>query len=260
MGKAEIVTFVILTNILLLVFISVLILLLFQYRKRKMLHEKEKQAIEDQHKLEILNNELHVQKQVMQFIGGELHDSVTQKLTLASIYSQRIEFENHGNKISESIKKISFIINDSLIELRDLSRTLTEARLQQRSLADLLEVECSRINDTQICKSELNVNFEGKMSIAVKSTLLRILQEFIQNSLKHSGCNHISINLQDTGTALHINAADNGKGFDMLSVKATGIGLNNMQRRAMSIDSSFELVSKPGEGTAITMIIDHNNL
>ena len=94
MGTSEITIFIFLINIILLIFITSSIIFVLQYRKRKLLYEQEKTQIEELHKLDLLNKLLQVQQQTMQFIGREIHDSVAQKLTLASIYSQQLEFKN----------------------------------------------------------------------------------------------------------------------------------------------------------------------
>src|SRR6185436_9531091 len=103
MGQTEIIIFIVLANIILLIFITGIIVFVFQYRKRKLLHEREKIFLEKQHKLDLLNSQLQVQSQTMQFIGQEIHDSVAQKLTLASIYTQQLEFENADTPLNEKI-------------------------------------------------------------------------------------------------------------------------------------------------------------
>ncbi|HET6993534.1 MAG TPA: ATP-binding protein [Chitinophagaceae bacterium] len=260
MGETEIKIYVALIGAIVLVFIIGIILFIFQYRKRKLVYEKEKALIEEQHKLELLNNQLLIQQQTMQFIGSEIHDSVTQKLTLASIYSQKLEFENQQPVNSEKLQQISRIINDSLTELRDLSKTLTDNRLQHVSLTDLLATECERVNDTGICRASLENNFNRPINIAAKSFLFRVIQEFIQNSLKHSGCKTITINLEDGTNGLNLTISDDGKGFDPHSVRPGGIGLANMKRRISLIGGRFDLISRPGEGTRLQLFIDNSNL
>lgn len=260
MGKTETITFIILLNIILLVFISGIIVFVFQYRKRKVIYAKEKSLTEQLHKAELLNTQLKSQQQTMQFIGSEIHDSVAQKLTLASIYSQKLEFENQVPAIGDKLNKISGIINDSLTELRDLSKTLTDNRMQDTSLSSLITLECERVNDTGVCKAVLQSDFNTEISVTVKSFLLRIVQEFIQNSLKHAGCNNINIHLTGTENGLILKASDDGKGFDSENKDFKGIGLNNMKRRINLIGGVAELHSKPGIGTSLELSISNEKL
>jgi signal transduction histidine kinase len=260
MGQTEIITFIVLLNVILLIFIFGIIIFVFQYRRRKVLYEKEKALIEQQHRAEILNTQLKIQLQTMQFIGREIHDSVAQKLTLASIYSQKLEFENQVPEISPKLSRISGILNDSLTELRDLSKTLTDNRIQDTDLVVLLRTECERVNDTGICKAVLAADFDQKISVTVKSFLLRIVQEFIQNSLKHARCDRINIYLESNAGGLSLRASDDGNGFDSSNTDFKGIGLNNMKRRIHLIGGIFNLQSEPGKGTSLELTISNEKL
>lgn len=260
MGQTEVVIFIVLVSIIVLIFVIGIILFVIQYRKRKMIHEQEKEAIDRAHKLELLNNQLKVQQQTMQFIGSEIHDSVAQKLTLASIYSQKLEFENKAPAIGENIRQISTIINDSLVELRELSRSLTIHHIQDAALTTLLREECDKVNSTGTCKMLLEAEFDDMVSMTVKSFLLRVLQEFIQNSLKHSGCSVIKVEIKKTSEGLLIFASDNGRGFDSSHVLSSGIGLNNMQRRMRLIGGRFDLQTAPGKGTQVKLFIENKKL
>jgi signal transduction histidine kinase len=260
MGQAEIKIFIILIAVILLIFIIGIIIFIFQYRKRKLLHGREKASIEKQHKLDLLNNQLQIQQQTMQFIGSEIHDSVAQKLTLASIYSQKLEFENKYPGALDMLGKISSIINDSLSELRELAKTLTNTSIQHTGFTELLRIELDRINDSGICRMELESDFNREISITVKSFLLRVIQEFIQNSLKHSGCSRINIAVADLPGWLSVKASDNGQGFDSENLQSDGIGLKNMKRRVHLVGGIFNLQSEPGKGTSLQLFIDNKNL
>jgi signal transduction histidine kinase len=255
MGQGEIKLFVVLMGITVLVFIIGIIIFIFQYRERKLLYKKEKDKIEEQHRADLLHTQLEIQQQTMQFIGREIHDSVTQKLTLASIYTQRLEFGNKFPGMQDQLKGISKIINDSLVELRDLSMTLTNSRLDNTDLSELLLQECERVNDTGACKATLVATESIPMNITVKSFLLRTIQEFIQNSLKHSGCRQINIQLKRDNDGLRLTACDDGLGFDINTVQGRGIGLNNMRRRIQLLGGLFNLQSGPGKGTELQIII-----
>jgi signal transduction histidine kinase len=252
--------FIILVNVVILILIVGIIIFIFQYRKRKMIHEKEKIVIEEKHKLDLLNTQLHAQEQTMQFIGREIHDSVAQKLTLATIYTQKLEYENQFPALADKLKRISGVINDSLEELRELSRTLADNKMHETSLTDLLSFECGRVNDTGICKATTESNFNREISVTVKSFLLRVVQEFIQNSLKHSESSLISIRLKEVTEGLILEASDNGKGFDSSNVQSRGIGLSNMKRRIHLIGGLFNLQSEPGKGTQLQITIPQKNL
>jgi signal transduction histidine kinase len=260
MGQAEIKIFIVLSAVIVLIFIAGIIMFVFQYRKRRVVHEEEKLVIEKQHKLELLNTQLETRQQTMQFIGSELHDSVAQKLTLASIYSQKLEFENPESPLINKLNAINHIINDSLGELRDLSKTLVSTSLQDTDLPQLLQQECDRINDTGLCKCSFICDFSFEISVTAKSFIFRVVQEFVQNSLKHSGCRSITIELIKNNDLLRLTLTDDGKGFEVENSNSMGIGLHNMKRRIKAIGGSFEMISTPNSFTMLNMIVPLSNI
>ena len=223
--------------------------------------KKEKWQIQDRHRTELFNNKLEIKQQTLQFIGRELHDNVGQKLTLAAIYAQQAEHANTDPAAILQLKGISKILNDSLEELRDLSRSLADTRLENHTLPQLLALEAERINATGICKVGLEIG-DGvyTMNVTAKNFLLRIIQEFIQNSLKHSCCKKITVTLHPDESGLNIMVSDDGTGFDLQAVKSEGIGLNNMERRLKIIGGTFDLQSQPGSGTILSLYIPFETL
>ncbi len=191
----------------------------------------------------------------MQFIGREIHDSVAQKLTLASIYSQRMEFENQLPGVSEKLRDINKIINDSLLELRQPSRNLTDTTLQNTDLKDLIRMECEQVNETGICTANFEVKNELLTDISVKNSLFRIIQEFIQNSIKHSECNEIKIKIGSSNNTLTMLLEDDGKGFDINKVRHNGIGLDNIRRRIQMLNGTHSFNTAMNKGVSLYITI-----
>ena len=258
MGETEIIVFIIAANLILLIFISGILIFVFQYRKRRILYNKEKAEIEKQHQLDLLNTQLESQRQTMQFIGQEIHDSVAQKLTLASIYAQQLEFENNNEQLHKKLKPVNKILDDSLLELRQLSKNLTDSKLQHEDLASLIRHECEMINATGICIANPEMEEVVELSISMKSSLLRIVQEFLQNSLKHSGCKQILVKVTCLQEQLMVFMCDDGKGFILAEAAHTGIGLDNIRRRIQHLRGKYDLKSEPGKGTSLELVIPLN--
>jgi signal transduction histidine kinase len=80
---------------------------------------------------------------------------------------------------------------------------------------------------------------------------LRIVQEFIQNSIKHSGCKVIGVKMDATENSLIITLQDDGKGFDMEEALHTGSGLNNIRRRIQTLKGSCNFQSEKRKGTKL---------
>lgn len=257
MGQAEVTIFIILANVILLIFIIGIVIFIFQYRRRKLLYEKEKQQIHERHSIELLNTQIEMQQQTMHHIGREIHDNVGQKLTLAALYAQQMEFLNRFPEINPQIANISSIINESLADLRSLSKSLTDTTQEDIDLRKLIQSECDRVNALGMCRVRYEITGNSlQTSLSVKQVVVRILQEFIQNSLKHAACTEIVIITDMNETDFTITAADNGKGFDRnVQKEKSGIGLTNMERRAQLINADFVLSSKMGVGTNLKICI-----
>lgn len=243
--------FLVIINAVVAIFITGIVLFVFQYRKRKIMHQKEKEEIEKQHKIDLLNTELQIQKQTMQFIGQEIHDSVAQKLTLASIYTQRLDFDYALAGANDRLAGVNKIIADSVLELRLLSKSLTDNQLQAATLQALVQLECEQVNATGLCTASMEVDSLSGIDIATKSAILRIVQEFIQNSIKHAACRHILIRMQGSSGGLFILLQDDGKGFEVEKAMGKGIGLSNMQRRIQTLRGQYSFQSTDGQGTTL---------
>jgi signal transduction histidine kinase len=253
--KAEITFYIIVGNIMLLVFITGIVVFIFQYRKKKIDHVREKRFMEEAHRMELLHAQVNTQQQTMQFIGSEIHDSVSQKLTLASLYTQRMAFTNRFPELQEQLDGVSHIINDTLLELRNLSKSLTDSKLQHAALDEILLIECEQVNTTGICTARLTTGGIPPIPVTIKSSLLRIAQEFIQNSLKHSGCKQIGIALYFTDKGLELTMEDDGRGFDAVAMQSQGMGLNNVQYRIEKIGGTYQLHTRAGAGTRMQLVV-----
>jgi signal transduction histidine kinase len=236
----------------LLVFIAGTVLFIIQYRKRKMEHELEKNTITENHVKELLSTQLEMQTQTMQHIGREIHDNVGQKLTLASLYTQQLAYENKAPQITDKIENISQIINESLAELRQLSKSLTDDTINNNNIIELLQQECDKVNHLKKCRATFASTLkEIQLPYQTKSILLRIVQEFLQNSIKHANGKNIVVILESVEKKLQLKLSDDGKGFDIASAGEKGIGLNNMKKRTTLLGGIFKLESKPGMGTQL---------
>jgi signal transduction histidine kinase len=258
--ETEIILIISILTAVIIIFIVGLLLFVSQLKNRRLLHQKEKANIEKQHKLDLLNNQLQVQQQTMQYIGSEIHDSVAQKLTLATLYSRKLEYEYGNQDIAARQQNIGNIINDSLEELKDLSRTLSNYYIQDKELADLIHIECRKINAAGVCQIKPVIDYTQPLPFMIKSSVLRVVQEFVQNSLKHSGCNCISITVTEKEEGLLVLLSDNGKGFDVAGIQSNGIGLNNMKRRIKMIGGTFNIKSGAGLGTSAEIFISNKKL
>lgn len=256
MGQTETLIPILLFNLFFILFIVGIIIFIRQYKVKKQEYNAMLQLQKEEHSRELLSTQIEIQNQTMQHIGREIHDNIGQKLTLASLYTQQLAFENKAPQINDSIENISAIINQSLSELRELSKSLTDDTISNSSIVELLLEESNKINDLKKCNVTFSSNDEKlDLNYHIKSVLFRICQEFMQNSIKHSKCKNITINLDKLDKILKLSLSDDGIGFDSGKISGKGIGLSNMKKRTEIIGGKYELESIAKKGTQLTISI-----
>ena len=264
MGQTEYRIFVVLATVILLVFIVGIIVFILQYHRRKLVYEKEKAQLNEQHIQELFQSRLEIQNQTMQNVGREIHDNVGQRLTLASIHANKLAYDNKFPEINDKIEEIGKIITESLADLRSISRNLTNANTDLAEFWDLVEEECKRVRSSEKCDVSCYFNtHDFTISNTNKNFLLRIIQEFLSNSLKHSECKNILLDFKYNAEGLVATIKDDGKGFDpnnSLRKPKEGIGLLNMKKRAELIGANFSLSSIVGDGTTLRIFIPQSKL
>lgn len=253
MGKTEYLLITIIFNFLFLLFIVGIISYVWQYKRKKREHLSVIQNQKDAHQKELLSIQLEMQQKTMQEIGREIHDNIGQKLTLASLYIQNLIYETKKQESTENIENISTIINESLADLRQLSKTLTDDAIAAKPLVALLQTECEKVNKLKKCWFTYDAEIQANnVNYHTKSMLLRIAQEFIQNSLKHSQCKSIKLNLAQASGFITMEVSDDGNGFDVAKINSQGSGLRNMKKRTETIGGQFLLESNDN-GTSLTI-------
>ncbi|HAA14420.1 MAG TPA: two-component sensor histidine kinase, partial [Cytophagales bacterium] len=228
-GFILIATFMVLLMLFTLIVFGVMLI----YRRRRIEHQREIETINEHFEKELLRSQLEIQEQTMQYIGREIHDNVGHKLTLASLNNHQLQ-PLEGDP-DPAVTEVGQLIDESLTDLRSLSSSLIHGRMQpQGALNQLLEKEFGKLQSTQHCTLEFQDEAEPFMSsFEVNSFVLRIVQEFTQNSLKHARCQRLTLQLKDAAEGLKVTIADDGVGFDPDQLpEDAGIGLLNMRQRA----------------------------
>jgi len=251
--EEELKYFIISLVCIIVVFISVGIAFVFFYRNRKLTFINEQRLLEERLQLEISNVRNEVQEQTLQHVCQELHDNIGQKLSVTRIYLNRLEMSRTDPGDKQELSGISNTLGESIDELRAIVNTLNPDAVKRRRLADALLLEKDRINSLKLAACSLDITGEDGHQATPEQELIifRICQEFIQNSLKHSGCKTIAISLHFSTESLDLELADDGKGFDVAKQKAAGQGngVYNMFHRADMIKAKLDFEPNHPAGT-----------
>ncbi|OIR16338.1 signal transduction histidine-protein kinase/phosphatase DegS [mine drainage metagenome] len=204
---------------------------------------------------------LTIQENERQRIAADLHDGIGQslsliKLSLESVMQQVVTGERR--EAVRSLQQLSHKVKETMAELHRTTMDMRPAMLDDLGIIPTLswffrEFE-SAWHDRKV---EKDVSIaESDVPVPLKATIFRILQEAMNNIVKHARADSIHVSLKRTGDILQLSIADNGRGFDLSAASARrgsdrGFGLFTMKERARSSGGSFEMQSALESGTRI---------
>jgi signal transduction histidine kinase len=243
---------------LFLVLAAIILRFLYMYQRRRYLQQQQLTDLQRQFNEQSLKAQLEIQEQTFLSIGQEIHDNVGQVLSLARVQAN-IMHERERMDL-DLLLALKDNIGKAMTDLRDLAGSLNSERIRNSSIHETLLQEAERINRTGTIRTDITVEGEARqMESGKKLILFRILQESIQNCLKHAEASQISILFQYRPDCIHVSVRDNGKGFDPDAVfrNGNGQGLSNIQTRVRLTGGSHTIHSIPDEGTHLTLTIPY---
>jgi PAS domain S-box-containing protein len=210
----------------------------------------------------LLNQELNKQKLIAQAmvdaqekeraeIGKELHDNINQILTTTKLY---LELAKNDDKERLSlIGRSAMNIHEAIREIRNISRSLVPASIGDLGLVDSIADLVESLKTTRAIHVEFYPmgEFDQKVSDKEKLMLFRIIQEQVNNVLKHSSARNLIIELilEESENRIELNITDDGKGFNPEKIKnKIGLGLSNIMSRADLFGGKVTIISAPGQG------------
>ena len=247
-------------NFLLWGFSVAAVLLIFAgfsfYRKRQIQHKMHLQAEvmkqQDLATKAIINAEENERKR----IAAELHDGVGQMMSAAkmnlSAFENDIQFKDEAQKIT--FEKLIGLVDESCKEIRSVSHQMMPNALLKSGLASAVKEFLDKI-DNRIIK--INLHTEGlqeRLDSNTETVLYRVIQECVNNVIKHSGANNLDISLIKDADGIAATVEDNGRGFDINDKqKFEGIGLKNISSRVSFLKGTVDFDSSPGKGTLVAI-------
>jgi PAS domain S-box-containing protein len=187
-------------------------------------------------------------------VGKELHDNISQMLTSTKLFLDILKNKAPDELLDRSLKNINTIIS----EIRNISRSLVPSSIEDLGLTASLHDLMDNIRVTNIIDVEFYPDSEVETLINenYKLTLYRIVQEQVNNVLKHAEASKLIVELFQEDNRIELVVTDNGKGFDTETVKK-GHGLKNMRSRAELLNGTMEILSAPGKGTKLKIHIPY---
>lgn len=246
--------------------ITVFIISLLAYRTYKQKRKLQEQKITDLEKEKLLlatQSIVKGQEDERSRLAKDLHDGLGGllsgvKLQLGAMKGNLILSEEHGRTFNNALGKL----DESINEMRRVAHNMMPEALMKLGLQQALQDYCDGLSESQSFK--INGEFYGlekRMESSVEIVVYRIVQELLNNVVKHSGAAIILVQVMKHDSNLTITVEDNGKGFnkdEVLLMKGTG--LKNIQSRVDYLKGQLDIKSTLGKGTSIHIecIIDNN--
>lgn len=206
---------------------------------------------------------ISVQEDERRRVSRELHDDTGQSLTSLTMLLRVLEEQAEGLPIESQIKEVRALTSTIRDEVHRLAQALRPTMLDQMGLIAAVRQQIRQLRD----QFDVHVSFsiagfdqdgldeDSRLPSQIEITLYRIIQEALNNVIKHANADRVEVSLSHQGDRIIATVRDNGQGFDTDSVlrsgEVRGLGLLGMQERTMLIDGQLTINSVSGEGTTI---------
>jgi PAS domain S-box-containing protein len=186
-------------------------------------------------------------------IARELHDDVNQRLAviavrLGTLAAARTKMTKDIQKIVDAQRQVVGLLKD----VQALSHRLHPPQLEYLGLAKASAAKCRELSG----QHGVEINFHAEslpkgLAQRIDLCLYRVLQEGLQNAVKHSGAARVDVLLRGCTDHIDLRIEDHGVGFDLRATERRGLGLTSMKERLKAIAGQLVIRSQPGEGTSI---------
>lgn len=234
--------------------VSIIIIAVIKYQNRIYKHRKEQAQLHAKFSQTLLESQLEIQEQIFRHISTELHDNLGQVASLIKLNLFTIEL-NDVEKARDKIENTKELTRQLLTDIKSLSVSLSSDRIAKTGLSQALETEVERLNKTGQFTATYTESGHLPLLDNDKATILyRMVQEVLNNMVKHSRAKKISVLLDASEKFITLALTDDGIGFSISEkIKSGGAGLLNLQNRAKLINAKMYTESAPGEGSKTTI-------
>jgi len=239
----EIIAVIVAGIFLALLLIGFIITMLVVYRRRQY-----------QHQQELLHARLEIQENIFKNLSEEIHDNIGQELSVLKLTLSVISVKKE-DEAEKFISESKGMVNHIITSISDLSKSLHTDRIVKIGIIEAVRFELEKIEKTNLFKTTLSyADVEFQINPGNEIFLFRIIQEVLNNIIKHSRAQNIHADLIYKENRIIFTFTDDGIGFDVKEAMQRptsnrGIGLTSMMNRAKLIGGQLSIKSEPGKGT-----------
>lgn len=249
---------IIVIGIFLMFFMGMVLLLFFYFSKKKIIQkELEKKDLELEYQKDLILATLETQEAERMRIAQDLHDDISSKLNIVSLNSHLLTTPDLTEKeVADISINIVNLVAKTLASSRRIAHDLLPPVLEKFGLHAAVEELCFEVNSSKAVRVDYDNNVEFNEKDSVKHLhVFRIIQELINNSLKHGKATELILNFEQIDNKVKCSYSDNGKGFDKRQLKdKKGLGMKNIESRIIFLEGTMTINSAIDKGINIVFI------
>lgn len=241
--------------------VVIAVLINLNYKRRMIINRKNEdlqlqriRELENQRQMVAMDAIIKGEENERSRMAKDLHDGLGSllsgvKLSLSSMKGNVIISEEYAGVFNSSLQQL----DNAISEMRRVAHNMMPESLLKYGLIQATQNLCDTLNES----GALNVHFEQhnfsqRLASDQEITLFRMMQELLNNSIKHADAKNIIIQFSRHENNIHLVVEDDGKGFDTTAIKdSEGVGYMNIRNRVNYLKGSMDVKSDPGKGTSV---------
>nr|WP_283770006.1 sensor histidine kinase [Mucilaginibacter sp. Bleaf8] len=226
------------------------------YQKRLLKEQRRLQKAKDDYQRQLLNLSITVQEKERIRIGQDMHDEIGSSLSaIKMLVNQLPENDPESDQLISGIKDG---LSNTISDVRTIANNLFPSVLTKFGLADALQYQVNLLSAGNILAIDMICDAKFKLNFDYELAIYRILQELINNVIKHANAKSLFIRLNQTDESIFVTVKDDGCGFDttrIADLKQAGIGIKSVQTRIAAMQAVLKIASEKNKGTVIEINI-----
>ncbi len=204
---------------------------------------------------------MELQEEERKRISAELHDGLSQELIVIKNHAMLAKKADGDTATARThLDEVMSMAASALTDVRQISRALRPYQIDQVGLSETLRGTLRTVSQSSALHLEVEIGeIDGLLSKNDEIILFRLIQESVNNILKHAEASEASLKASREEAAVHLTVADNGRGFDADAIASggapAGLGLRSMRERVGMLNGMMDIDTAPGRGTRIEIRI-----
>ncbi len=235
--------------------------LYFFQKNRKKVHQREIRALRQEKELHLLQAIMQGEEKERSRIAKDLHDGVAGMLAAVKMHFSSIQTGSTDFADAEGYIQGMKLLNEATQEIRKTSHNLMPEVLLQHGLDEALRRYCTNVNNSRILQIQYDSwGLIDRFVDGFELSVYRIVQELLNNIVKHSKASQAMVQLTEQDDLLSISIEDNGVGFNQDQYSSEGMGLRSLMKRIQAMNGKMELQASEQTGVSAYLEFDVSDL